>query len=206
VVDRPTTVAQDTAGRVFRPQFSTPLPPKIGGFFVPARQSAMTILAHPREITDARCFAARTRFVSCPFADRGVRLASYAAGIRYQGRDDVMVRRADAGQHGRRRLHPIDDAGSAGHLVPRMPAARHGAGDRRQLRQRQRIHRARRLAGSREHRRHRGKAVLVRSEGYHLSSTGVIGEPPPADRISAALPHIVELLDAGAWEKAGARS
>ena len=36
----------------------------------------------------------------------------------------------------------------------------------------------------------------------YLSSTGVIGEPPPADRISAALPNIVPLLDAAAWEKA----
>ncbi|MGH7093963.1 MAG: bifunctional glutamate N-acetyltransferase/amino-acid acetyltransferase ArgJ, partial [Stellaceae bacterium] len=36
----------------------------------------------------------------------------------------------------------------------------------------------------------------------YISSTGVIGEPPPADRISAALPAIVPLLDAAAWEKA----
>src|SRR5260370_483038 len=35
-----------------------------------------------------------------------------------------------------------------------------------------------------------------------ISSTGVIGEPPPADRISAALPKIIPLLDAGAWEPA----
>jgi glutamate N-acetyltransferase/amino-acid N-acetyltransferase len=36
----------------------------------------------------------------------------------------------------------------------------------------------------------------------YLSSTGVIGEPPPVDRISEALPHIVPLLDAAAWDKA----
>jgi glutamate N-acetyltransferase / amino-acid N-acetyltransferase len=35
-----------------------------------------------------------------------------------------------------------------------------------------------------------------------ISSTGVIGEPPPADRISAALPHVVPLLDPQAWETA----
>src|SRR5260370_28984841 len=35
-----------------------------------------------------------------------------------------------------------------------------------------------------------------------IASTGVIGEPPPADRISAALPKVAELLDAAAWEPA----
>src|SRR5437588_2899965 len=35
-----------------------------------------------------------------------------------------------------------------------------------------------------------------------IASTGVIGEPPPADRISAALPKIIPLLDDGAWEPA----
>ena len=35
-----------------------------------------------------------------------------------------------------------------------------------------------------------------------ISSTGVIGEPPPADRISAALPSVVGLLDAAAWQPA----
>jgi glutamate N-acetyltransferase/amino-acid N-acetyltransferase len=35
-----------------------------------------------------------------------------------------------------------------------------------------------------------------------ISSTGVIGEPPPADRISAALPQVVPLLKAEAWEEA----
>src|SRR6266705_1334734 len=35
-----------------------------------------------------------------------------------------------------------------------------------------------------------------------IASTGVIGEPPPADRISAALPKIIPLLDDGAWELA----
>src|SRR5260370_15182097 len=33
-----------------------------------------------------------------------------------------------------------------------------------------------------------------------IASTGVIGEPPPADRISAALPKVAALLDAAAWE------
>ena len=35
-----------------------------------------------------------------------------------------------------------------------------------------------------------------------ISSTGVIGEPPPPDRIIAALPGAVEKLSAEAWEPA----
>ena len=35
-----------------------------------------------------------------------------------------------------------------------------------------------------------------------ISSTGVIGEPPPADKIVAALPRIVPLLSADGWEPA----
>src|SRR5437764_406261 len=35
-----------------------------------------------------------------------------------------------------------------------------------------------------------------------ISSTGVIGEPPPADKIVNALPNIAPLLDAAAWEPA----
>jgi len=36
----------------------------------------------------------------------------------------------------------------------------------------------------------------------YVASTGVIGEPPPADRIAAALPRVAERLDAAAWEPA----
>jgi glutamate N-acetyltransferase / amino-acid N-acetyltransferase len=35
-----------------------------------------------------------------------------------------------------------------------------------------------------------------------ISSTGVIGEPPPADKIVSALPRIVPLLSADGWESA----
>ena len=35
-----------------------------------------------------------------------------------------------------------------------------------------------------------------------IASTGVIGEPPAADRISAALPKLVPLLSAEGWEDA----
>lgn len=132
----------------------------------------------------------------------GVRLASYAAGIRYTGRDDVMLAELAAGSavagvftqstmpgqpviwcreclpRGRVRAIVVNSGnanvftGRAGRQVVESTAAT-----------------AARLFG-------------CDPREVYLSSTGVIGEPPPADRISAALPAIVDLLDAGAWEKA----
>ncbi len=132
----------------------------------------------------------------------GVRLASYAAGIRYAGRDDVMVAELAPGStvagvltqstmpgqpviwcrqclpHGKVRAIIVNSGnanvftGRAGWQVVESTAAT-GA----------------RLFG-------------CDPKEIYLSSTGVIGEPPPADRISAALPHILPQLDAAAWEKA----
>jgi glutamate N-acetyltransferase/amino-acid N-acetyltransferase len=132
----------------------------------------------------------------------GVRLASYAAGIRYRGRDDVMVAELAPGTtiagvltqstmpgqpviwcreclpHGTVRAIVVNSGnanvftGRAGWQVVESTAAT-----------------AARLFSCDPHE-------------VYLSSTGVIGEPPPADRISAALPNIIELLDAAAWEKA----
>jgi glutamate N-acetyltransferase/amino-acid N-acetyltransferase len=132
----------------------------------------------------------------------GVRLAAHAAGIRYAGRDDMMVAELAPGStiagvftqstmpgqpviwcreclpHGTVRAIVVNSGnanvftGRAGWQVVESTAAT-----------------AARLFGCDPHE-------------VYLSSTGVIGEPPPADRISAALPDIVPLLDAGAWEKA----
>ena len=132
----------------------------------------------------------------------GVRLASYAAGIRYQGRDDVMLAELTPGStvagvftqstmpgqpviwcqqilpRGTVRAIVVNSGnanvftGRAGWQVCESTAAT-----------------AARLFG-------------CDPRDIYLSSTGVIGEPPPADRISAALPDIVPLLDAAAWEKA----
>lgn len=132
----------------------------------------------------------------------GVRLASHAAGIRYQGRDDVMVAELAPGStvagvftqstmpgqpviwcreclpRGRVRAIIVNSGnanvftGRAGWQVIESTAAT-----------------ASRLFDCAPHE-------------VYLSSTGVIGEPPPADRISAALPDIVARLDGGAWEKA----
>jgi glutamate N-acetyltransferase/amino-acid N-acetyltransferase len=132
----------------------------------------------------------------------GVRLASYAAGIRYAGRDDMMLAELAPGStiagvftqstmpgqpviwcreclpRGTVRAIVVNSGnanvftGRAGWQVVESTAAT-----------------AARLFSCNPHE-------------VYLASTGVIGEPPPVDRISAALPSIVPLLDAGAWEKA----
>jgi glutamate N-acetyltransferase/amino-acid N-acetyltransferase len=132
----------------------------------------------------------------------GVRLAAYAAGIRYQGRDDLMVAELAPGSTvagvftqstmpgqpviwcreclpgGKIRAIVVNSGnanvftGRAGRQVVESTAAT-AAG----------------LLGCDP------KEVFI-------ASTGVIGEPPPADRVSAALPKLVPLLSATAWEDA----
>jgi glutamate N-acetyltransferase / amino-acid N-acetyltransferase len=132
----------------------------------------------------------------------GVRLAAYAAGVRYEGRDDLMLAELAPGSTiagvltqstmpgqpviwcreclpgGTVRAIVVNSGnsnvftGRAGWQVVESTAAT-----------------AARLLG-------------CEPREVFISSTGVIGEPPPADRISAALPKIVPLLDGGAWELA----
>ena len=132
----------------------------------------------------------------------GVRLATYAAGIRYQGRNDLMVAELAPGSTvagvftqstmpgqpviwcreclpgGKIRAIVVNSGnanvftGRAGRQVAESTAATAAA-----------------LLGCAP------KEVFI-------ASTGVIGEPPPADRISAALPKLVPLLSATAWEEA----
>jgi len=132
----------------------------------------------------------------------GVRLAAYAAGIRYAGRNDMMLAELAPGSTiagvltqstmpgqpviwcreclpgGTVRAIVVNSGnanvftGRAGRQVVESTAAT-----------------AARLFG-------------CEPREVFISSTGVIGEPPPADRISAALPEVVSLLDGGAWEPA----
>ncbi len=132
----------------------------------------------------------------------GVRLAAYAAGVRYAGRDDLMLAELAPGTTiagvltqstmpgqpviwcreclpgGTVRAIVVNSGnanvftGRAGRQVVESTAAT-----------------AARLLG-------------CEPREVFIASTGVIGEPPPADRISAALPKIVGLLDPGAWERA----
>ena len=132
----------------------------------------------------------------------GVRLAAYEAGVRYQGRNDLMLAELAPGSAvagvftqstmpgqpviwcreclpgGRVRAIVVNSGnanvftGRAGRQVVESTAAT--------------------------------AAGLFACDPHEIfiSSTGVIGEPPPADRISAALPKVAGLLDAAAWEPA----
>ncbi len=132
----------------------------------------------------------------------GVRLAAHAAGIRYSGRNDMMVAELAPGSavagvltqstmpgqpviwcrqclpYGKVRAIVVNSGnanvftGRAGWQVVESTAAS-----------------AARVFGCDQ-------------REIYISSTGVIGEPPPADRISAALPEIVGKLSAEAWEAA----
>ena len=132
----------------------------------------------------------------------GVRLAAFACGIRYTGRDDLMLAELAPGSavagvftqstmpgepviwcreclpRGTVRAIVVNSGnanvftGLAGRQVVESTAAT-----------------AARLFGCDP------KEVFI-------ASTGVIGEPPPADRISAALPKVVSLLSAEGWEDA----
>ena len=132
----------------------------------------------------------------------GVRLAAYAAGVRYAGRTDFMLAELAPGSTiagvltqstmpgqpviwcreclpgGRVRAIVVNSGnanvftGRAGRQVVESTAAT-----------------AARLFG-------------CEPREVFISSTGVIGEPPPADRISAALAPAAALLDGAAWEPA----
>jgi glutamate N-acetyltransferase/amino-acid N-acetyltransferase len=132
----------------------------------------------------------------------GVRLAAYAAGVRYQGRNDLMLAELVPGStvagvftkstmpgqpviwcreilpYGKARAIVVNSGnanvftGRAGRAVVESTAAT-----------------AARLLG-------------CDPKEVYISSTGVIGEPPPADRISAALPNVIPLLSAEGWETA----
>src|SRR5260221_6382659 len=135
----------------------------------------------------------------------GVRLAAYAAGVRYEGRNDLMVAELAPGTAvagvltrsqmpgqpviwcreclpgGRVRAIVVNSGnanvftGRAGRQVVEATAAT-----------------AARLFG-------------CEPTEVFISSTRVIGEPPPVDPISAALPEIGPLLAADAWGPAATR-
>jgi glutamate N-acetyltransferase/amino-acid N-acetyltransferase len=132
----------------------------------------------------------------------GVRLAACAAGIRYAGRDDLMLAELAPGStvagvftqstmpgqpviwcrqclpHGRVRAIVVNSGnanvftGSTGWRVVESTAAT------------------------------AARLLACDPREVYIASTGVIGEPPPADRIEAALPTVAERLDPAGWEAA----
>jgi glutamate N-acetyltransferase/amino-acid N-acetyltransferase len=132
----------------------------------------------------------------------GVRLAAYACGIRYEGRDDLMLAELAPGSTVAGVLTrsltagaPVDwcrdclKGGKARAIIVNSGNANVFTGRAgRQV-----------VEGT--------AAAAAQALGcdpgeVFVSSTGVIGEPPPGERITAALPHIVPLLAADCWEKA----
>jgi glutamate N-acetyltransferase/amino-acid N-acetyltransferase len=132
----------------------------------------------------------------------GVRLAAHAAGIRYSGRDDMMLAELAPGTTiagvftksltfgppvgwcreclpgGKARAIVVNSGnanvftGHAGRAVVEATAA--GV----------------------------AKALDCQPSEVFISSTGVIGEPPPGERITGALPQIIKGLAADGWEPA----
>jgi glutamate N-acetyltransferase/amino-acid N-acetyltransferase len=132
----------------------------------------------------------------------GVRLAAYAAGVRYAGRNDVMLAELAPGTTIAGVLTqsttpgaPVDwcraclPGGSVRAIVVNSGNANVFTGRTgREVCERTAAAAARLFGCS--------------PREIFISSTGVIGEPPPADKIVNALPNIVPLLDAAAWEPA----
>ncbi len=132
----------------------------------------------------------------------GVRLAAFAAGIRYTGRDDLMLAElapgsAVAGVFTQSRMpgEPVVwcreclRRGTVRAIVVNSGNANVFTG----------------RAGRQVVESTAGNAARLFGcdpQEVYIASTGVIGEPPPADRISAALPAVVGRLDAAAWEPA----
>jgi glutamate N-acetyltransferase / amino-acid N-acetyltransferase len=132
----------------------------------------------------------------------GVRLATHAAGIRYQGRDDMMLAELAAGSTIAGVLTksltfgpPVGwcreclPGGTVRAIVVNSGNANVFTGRAG----RQAVEATAETAA---------KLLGCGPREVFISSTGVIGEPPPAERITGALPEIAKKLTAEAWEPA----
>jgi glutamate N-acetyltransferase / amino-acid N-acetyltransferase len=129
----------------------------------------------------------------------GVRLATIGAGIRYQGRDDLLALELAPGSQcaavfTRNAFCAAPVTLARHHLSRTAPRyllvnsgnANAGTG-------------ARGLEDARACCVALAEAAGCRSEEVLPFSTGVIGEPLPVERLTAALPALLERLDADAW-------
>ena len=132
----------------------------------------------------------------------GVRLASYAAGIRYHGRDDLMLAELAPGSTVAgvftQSTMPGQPVIWCRECLPRglVRAIVVNSGNANVFTGRA------------------GRAVVESTADaaarlftcdpreVYIASTGVIGEPPPADRIGPVLPTVAAQLDPAGWERA----
>ena len=132
----------------------------------------------------------------------GVRLAAYAAGVRYAGRNDLMLAELAPGStvagvftQSATRGVPIDwckeclPGGQVRAIVVNSGNANVFTGRAGRQVVEATAATAARLLG-------------CRPNEVFIASTGVIGEPPPGDKIVDALPKIAALLSPEAWEPA----
>jgi glutamate N-acetyltransferase/amino-acid N-acetyltransferase len=132
----------------------------------------------------------------------GVRLASAACGIRYQGRTDLMVAVLDpgttvAGVLTRSLTHgaPVAWCRSAlKHGKARALVVNSGNSNTFTGRAGRDVVTATARAAA--------KLLKCSPQEIYISSTGVIGEPPPADRILAGLPGAIAAVSTEGWSEA----
>ena len=132
----------------------------------------------------------------------GVRLAAFACGIRYTGRDDLMLAELAPG------------SAIAGVFTRSLTAGAPVKWCRECLAGGEVRGIVVNSGNSNTFTGRAGKEVVEATattaarllgcepKQVFISSTGVIGEPPPADKILSALPRIVPLLSADGWESA----
>src|SRR5690348_10971593 len=132
----------------------------------------------------------------------GVRLAAFACGIRYAGRDDLMLAE----------LAP--DSAIAGVFTRSLTAGAPVVWCRDCLPGGKVRGIVVNSGNSNTFTGRAGKEVVATTAAatarllgcdpneVFISSTGVIGEPPPAEKIIAALPQVMPLLSADGWEPA----
>jgi glutamate N-acetyltransferase/amino-acid N-acetyltransferase len=133
---------------------------------------------------------------------RGVRLATTGAGIRYHGRDDLLLAEFDPGtvvagvftQSGTAAApvlwsRGVTDCGYARALLVNSGNANAFTGDQGM----RDVETSAKAAAD---------AIGCRSAELLIASTGVIGEPLPVERITTVLPGLKNQLKAGSWQAA----
>jgi glutamate N-acetyltransferase/amino-acid N-acetyltransferase len=153
--------------------------------------------------TPPRSPLAPERFPDLP-AVGGMTLATAAAGVRYKGRDDVLLMRLDPGstlagvftRSATRAAPVLDCEAKIGAESAEGAAILVNAGNANAFTGRHGIEAVEALT------RAAGVATGLPPARVFTSSTGVIGEPLPHDRISARLQDLAATLAPGGWEAA----